>query len=243
MPLAPRAVQFFLGRTAEQKSKKEGGLGGLKSKLLCFLVGSRSEIAVIERIAKQAIVGIFALLRLKIERFRFSLNKRNTKQKLFQILYSNETREVENGAKRNFTFPSECRIYARFILKEKNGGRKKLKKCIEKISVLVRRSEAEASGNAPTELPHYWSVKESSEPPRARRVRQSRFYSNKALFAQSATFAELRSAHNSAVSGKSENWRATSGWNRDRHCPVRLFYYFFEYKSKVPRALCIFLKK
>jgi len=68
--------------------------------------------------------GIFALLQLELERFRFSLIKRKAKQKIFQIL-----------------------------LKEKNGGRKKLKKCIEKISVLVRRSEAEARGNAPIELP------------------------------------------------------------------------------------------
>jgi len=35
---------------------------------------------------------------------------------------------------------------------------------------LVRRSEAEASGNAPIELPRSTSVKLSSEPPRARRV-------------------------------------------------------------------------
>jgi len=85
--------------------------------------------------------GIFALLRLKLEHFRFSLIKRKPKQKVFQIL-----------------------------LKEKNGGRKKLKKCIEKISVLVRRRGAEASGNAPIELPRSTSVKLSSEPPRARRV-------------------------------------------------------------------------
>ena len=97
----------------KQKGKKEGGWGE----------------------------GIFALLRLKLERFRFSLTKRNPKQKIFQIL-----------------------------LKEKNGGRKKLKKCIEKISVLIRRSKAEASGNAPIELPRSTSVKLSSEPPRARRV-------------------------------------------------------------------------
>jgi len=50
------------------------------------------------------------------------------------------------------------------------GGRKKLKKCIEKISVLVRRSGAEASGNAPIELPRSTSVKLSTEPPRAERV-------------------------------------------------------------------------
>ena len=110
--LAPRAFQFFLGRTAEQKGKKEGGWGE----------------------------GIFALLRLELERFRFPLIKRKPKQKIFHLL-----------------------------LKEKNGGRKN-KKCNEKISVLVRRSEAEASGNAPIELPRSTSVKLSSEPPRARRV-------------------------------------------------------------------------
>ncbi len=58
-------------------------------------------------------------------------------------------------------------------------GAEKNKKCIEKISVLVRRSpatqacginSAEASGNAPIELPLYRSVRGSSEPPRARRV-------------------------------------------------------------------------
>jgi hypothetical protein len=102
--------------------------------------------------------GIFALLRLRIERFRFPLIKRNPKQKIFQ-----------------------------FLLKEKNGGRKKLKKCIEKISVLVCRSpatkcginSAEASGNAPIELPRSPSVRLSSEPPRTRSVRQSGFCSKK----------------------------------------------------------------
>jgi len=48
MSLAPRAFQFFLGRTAEQKGKKKRGLGK----------------------------GIFALLRFKLERFLFSLIKR-----------------------------------------------------------------------------------------------------------------------------------------------------------------------
>jgi hypothetical protein len=57
-------------------------------------------------------------LRIKIERFRFSLNKRSTKQK-------------------NFLF-----------LKEKIA-REKIKKCSENFSVLVCRSGAEASGNAP----------------------------------------------------------------------------------------------
>jgi len=78
-------------------------------------------------------------LRLELERFRFPLNQRKPKQKIFHLL-----------------------------LKEKMGA--KNKKCNEKISVLVRRSEAEASGNAPTELSRSTSVKLSSEPPRARRV-------------------------------------------------------------------------
>jgi hypothetical protein len=63
----------------KQKGKKEGGLGE----------------------------GIFALLRLKLERFRFSLIKRNTKQKNFL-----------------------------FLLKEKIA-REKIKKCRENLSVLV----------------------------------------------------------------------------------------------------------
>jgi hypothetical protein len=78
----------------KQKGKKEGGLGE----------------------------GIFALLRLRIERFRFSLIKRNTKQKNFL-----------------------------FLLKEKIA-REKIKKCRENFSVLFCRSGAEASGNAPIEL-------------------------------------------------------------------------------------------
>ncbi len=62
-----------------------------------------------------------------------------------------------------------CKNIVIYIFITKNKFTK-LKKCIEKISVLVRRSGAEASGNTPTELPLYWSVKESSEPPRASRV-------------------------------------------------------------------------
>jgi len=58
-------------------------------------------------------------LRLEIERFRFSLIKRNTKQKNFL-----------------------------FLLKEKIA-REKIKKCRENFSVLFCRSEADASGNAP----------------------------------------------------------------------------------------------
>jgi hypothetical protein len=75
----------------KQKDKKEGGLGE----------------------------GIFALLRIKIERFRFSLIKRKQKQKNFL-----------------------------FLLKEKIA-REKIKKCRENFSVLFCRSGAEASGNAP----------------------------------------------------------------------------------------------
>jgi len=75
----------------KQKGKKKGGLGE----------------------------GIFALLRLRLERFRFSLIKRNTKQ-----------------------------INFLFLLKEKIA-REKIKKCRENFFVLVCRSKAEASGNAP----------------------------------------------------------------------------------------------
>ena len=80
-----------LNPAEKQKGKKEGGWGE----------------------------GIFALLRIELERFRFPLIKRKPKQKIFHLL-----------------------------LKEKNGGRKN-KKCNEKISVLVCCSGAEASGNAP----------------------------------------------------------------------------------------------
>ncbi|MFA5754105.1 MAG: hypothetical protein WC905_01950 [Patescibacteria group bacterium] len=86
-----KAPQKNRAKPEKQKGKKERGLGE----------------------------GIFALLRIKIERFRFSLNKRNTKQKNFL-----------------------------FLLKEKIAH-KKIKKCRENFSVLVCRSGAEASGNAP----------------------------------------------------------------------------------------------
>ncbi len=82
----------------KQKGKKEGGLGE----------------------------GIFALLRIKIERFRFSLIKRNIRQ------YGGQ------APQKNFLF----------LLKEKIA-REKIKKCRENFSVLVCRSGAEASGNAP----------------------------------------------------------------------------------------------
>jgi hypothetical protein len=63
-------------RALKQKGKKDGGWGE----------------------------GIFALLRLRIERFRFSLIKRKPKQKIFHLL-----------------------------LKEKNGGQKKLKNVMKKF--------------------------------------------------------------------------------------------------------------
>jgi len=75
----PKAAAAPALRALKQKGKKEGGLGE----------------------------GIFALLRLRIERFRFSLIKRNTKQKNFL-----------------------------FLLKEKIA-REKIKKCRENFSVLV----------------------------------------------------------------------------------------------------------
>ena len=74
-----KAPQKNRAKPEKQKGKKEGGLGE----------------------------GIFALLRLRIERFRFSLNKRNTKQ-----------------------------INFLFLLKEKIA-REKIKKCGENFSVLV----------------------------------------------------------------------------------------------------------
>ena len=53
--------------------------------------------------------GIFALLRLKIERFRFSLIKRKPKQKIFHLLLKDKVNcEAREGA-----------------LGQKKGGRKK----------------------------------------------------------------------------------------------------------------------
>ena len=71
-----KAPQKNRAKPEKQKGKKEGGLGE----------------------------GIFALLRLRIERFRFSLIKRKPKQKIFHLL-----------------------------LKEKNGGQKKLKNVMKKF--------------------------------------------------------------------------------------------------------------
>jgi len=76
---ASKPAEKNRAKPEKQKGKKEGGLGE----------------------------GIFALLRIKIERSRFSLNKRNTKQKNFL-----------------------------FLLKEKIA-REKIKKCRENFSVLI----------------------------------------------------------------------------------------------------------
>jgi hypothetical protein len=92
-----KAPQKNRAKPEKQKGKKEGGLGE----------------------------GIFTLLRLRIERFRFSLIKRNKKQKNFL-----------------------------FLLKEKIA-REKIKKCRENFSVLVCRSKAEASGNTPHFCPEF----------------------------------------------------------------------------------------
>ena len=93
-----KAPQKNRAKPEKQKSKKEGGLGE----------------------------EIFALLRLRIECFRFSLKKRNIRQ------YGGQ------APQKNFLF----------LLKEKIA-REKIKKCRENFSVLVCRSGAEASGNAP----------------------------------------------------------------------------------------------
>ena len=91
-----KAPQKNRAKPEKQKGKKEGGLGE----------------------------GIFALLRLRIERFRFSLIKRNIRQ------YGGQ------APQKNFLF-----------LKEKIA-REKIKKCRKNFSVLICRSGAETSGNA-----------------------------------------------------------------------------------------------
>jgi hypothetical protein len=96
--------KFFRVKPEKQKGKKEGGLGE----------------------------GIFALLRLRIERFRFSLIKRNTKQKKFLFLLKDKVNcEARESALRQ------------------KVAREKIKKCRENFFVLVCCSGAEASGNVP----------------------------------------------------------------------------------------------
>jgi len=96
----------------KQKGKKEGGWGE----------------------------GIFALLRLRLERFRFSLIKRKPKQKIFHLL-----------------------------LKEKRGA-KKIKNVIKKFLfwfAVAKRRQAETHQQ---NYQFSRSVRFRSEPPRARRV-------------------------------------------------------------------------
>ena len=87
-----KAPQKNRVKPEKQKGKKEGGWGE----------------------------GIFALLRIRIERFRFSLIKRKPKQKFFHLL-----------------------------LKEKKWGQKKIKNVMKKFLFWFAVAEAEASGNAP----------------------------------------------------------------------------------------------
>lgn len=92
--------------------------------------------------------GILFFLRFRLERFRFSLVKRKPQTEKF--FHPQGTSQI--------------------LLKEKDEDRKKLKKCIEKISVLVHRNTAGVDGNTPTELPIHRSVRESLELPCARHV-------------------------------------------------------------------------
>ncbi|MFH1956094.1 MAG: hypothetical protein ABIJ28_00375 [Patescibacteria group bacterium] len=103
-----KAPQKNRAKPEKQKGKKEGGWGE----------------------------GIFALLRFRIERFRFSLIKRNIRQ------YGGQ------APQKNFLF----------LLKEKNA-REKIKKCRENFSVLPKRSGggrkrwAEFNPNPPADFP------------------------------------------------------------------------------------------
>ncbi len=97
----------------KQKGKKEGGWGE----------------------------GIFALLRLRIERFRFSLIKRKPKQKIFHLL-----------------------------LKEKNGGQKKLKNVMKKFLFWFAVAERRQAETHQQNYQFSRSVRFRSEPSRARRV-------------------------------------------------------------------------
>jgi hypothetical protein len=84
-----KAPQKNRAKPEKQKGKKEGGWGE----------------------------GIFTLLRLRLERFRFSLIKRKPKQKIFHLL-----------------------------LKEKNGGQKKIKNVMKKFLfwfAVAKRRQAE----------------------------------------------------------------------------------------------------
>jgi len=85
--------------------------------------------------------GIFALLRLRIERFRFSLIKRKPKQKIFHLL-----------------------------LKEKNGGQKKIKNVMKKFLFWFAVAERRQAETHRLNYQFSRSVRFRSEPPRAPRV-------------------------------------------------------------------------
>ena len=108
-----KAPQKNRAKPEKQKGKKEGGLGE----------------------------GIFALLRIKIERFRFSLIKRKPKQKIFHLL-----------------------------LKEKNGGQKKLKNVMKKFLFWFAVAERRQAETHQQNYQFSRSVRFRSEPSRARRV-------------------------------------------------------------------------
>ena len=130
-----KASQKNRAKPEKQKGKKEGGWGE----------------------------GIFALLRLRIKRFRFSLIKRKPKQKIFHLL-----------------------------LKEKNGGQKKIKNVMKKFlfwfAVAERRQaethliildsvqkklEFQPKGTANLRFCHFWqNWKRSKAPQKSRSARK-----------------------------------------------------------------------
>jgi hypothetical protein len=108
-----KAPQKNRAKPEKQKGKKEGGWGE----------------------------GIFALLRLRLERFRLSLIKRKSKQKIFHPL-----------------------------LKEKNGGQKKLKNVMKKFLFWFAVAERRQPETHQQNYQFSRSVRFRSEPPRAPRV-------------------------------------------------------------------------
>ena len=109
----PKSAAAPAGQALKQKGKKEGGWGK----------------------------GIFALLRLELERFRFSLIKRKPKQKFFHLL-----------------------------LKEKNGGQKKIKNVMKKFLFWFAVAERRQAETHRLNYQFSRSVRFSSEPPRTRSV-------------------------------------------------------------------------
>jgi cell division protein FtsB len=134
------AVSLSL-RALKQKGKKEGGWGE----------------------------GIFALLRLRLERFRFSLIKRKPKQKIFHLL-----------------------------LKEKRGA-KKIKNVIKKFLfwfAVAKRRQAETHQQ---NYQFSRSVRFRSEPPRARRVVSRGSVQKKLEFQPKGTAPQNKNSYNIAI--------------------------------------------